>query len=337
MEFAPAPLHLPIALKRQNVPFAFSFSAKSRDNNNVKFFSERKTPSQNIAFLAIASALNAIFSLVVTFVPFSDFALMLFLPLVSAMVGLLCEKKYLPFYLLSAIGVSLAVTAYDISATLFYVMPAILCGTAYGFFYRQRWPLPYVILVTAIILTSLNFLSIPLIKLIYGNDIVAFFLVLFNLSGNPYVKDIIPAFLFAYALAQIAITHGVIQAFFARFRLDKEEDDRYLLSYPLVGIGGVLLTIGFAFSFPVLSYVFLVLTLYISAHSALLFAERFPWWVYLVFSLSELGSLYAFAFLYPLVPGDGGLALLSLFLFSLDTATLLGRLLCLRKGKKAEL
>jgi hypothetical protein len=317
-----------------NVPFEFSFCGKSDDNILMKFFSERKTPSQNIAFLGIASALNAVFSLLVHFVPLSDLAVLLFLPLVSAMVGWLCEKKYLPIYLVAAVGVSLAVTAYDISATLFYVVPAIVSGTAYGFFYHKSWPLPYVILGTAIITMGLNYVSIPLIKLIYDQDIIAFFLNVLSLSSHPYVHDIIPAFLLTYALAQTAISHFVIQGFFARFHLGKEENEKLVLSYPLDGICGVILTISFAFSYPIVSYVFLVIALYFSAFAALLFAERFPWWVYLLFGLMELGSLYGFALLYPLIPADGGLALLSLFLFSLDTATLLGRLLCLRKGKE---
>ena len=129
----------------------------------MKFFSERRTPSQNIAFLAIAAALNAIFSLLIHFVPLSDFVVLLFLPLISAMVGLLCEKKYLPVYLVAALGVSLAVTAYDISTTLFYVVPAILSGTAYGFFYHKSWPLPYVLLGTAIITMALNYVSLSFI------------------------------------------------------------------------------------------------------------------------------------------------------------------------------
>lgn len=317
------------------MPFEFSFSAKSGDNVLMKFFSERRTPSQNIAFLAIAAALNAIFSLLIHFVPLSDFVVLLFLPLISAMVGLLCEKKYLPVYLVAALGVSLAVTAYDISTTLFYVVPAILSGTAYGFFYHKSWPLPYVLLGTAIITMALNYVSLPLIKLIYNQDIIAFFLNVLNLTNHPYVHDIIPAFLLTYALAQTAITHFVIQGFFARFHLAKDESEKFSLSYPIGGICGVILTISFAFSYPVVSYVFLVLSIYFSAFASLLFSERFPWWVYLIFGLLELGSVYGFALLYPLVPKDGGLAFLSLFLFSLDTATLLGRLLCLRKGKKA--
>ena len=316
------------------MPFEFSFCGKSDDNILMKFFSERRTPSQNIAFLAIASALNAIFSLLVHFVPLSDLAVLLFLPLVSAMVGLLCEKKYLSIYLLAAMGVSLAVTAYDISATLFYVIPAILSGTAYGFFYHKSWPLPYVVLGTGIITAIFNCASIPLIKLIYDQDIIAFFLGVLNLTNHPYVHDIVPAFLLTYALAQTAITHFVIQGFFARFHLVKEETEKLSLSYPLGGICSVILTISFAFSYPTVGYVFLVLSIYFSAFSALLFAERFPWWVYLLFGLMELGSVYGFAIFYPLVPKDGGLAFLSLFFFSLDTATLLGRLLCLRKGKK---
>ena len=300
----------------------------------MNFFRERKTPSENIAFMAFATALNAVFSLLLAFVPFSDLFVVLLLPLISAMVGLLCAKRYLPVYLVAAIGVSLASTAYDMQATFFYVIPAIFAGTLYGFLYHKDWPLPYVILGTALLEMGLNYLSLPLIQALYNNDIIAFFLRVLSLDQHPYINDIIPAFFLAYALAQVAISHLIIQLFFSRFHLIKEDQEKLALSFPLGGICGVILTISFAFFYPAVAYFFFVLSLYLSAFSVPLYRQRFPWWVYLVTGLLGLLSLYGFAFLFRYVPKDGGLALSSFFIFALDSGALLGRLLLLRKGKE---
>jgi hypothetical protein len=137
-----------------------------------------------------------------------------------------------------------------------------------------------------------------------------------------------------YALAQTAISHFVIQGFFSRFHLEEKSNEKLLLSYPIGGIGAVVLALSFIVYSPATSYFFLVLALYLTAFSSLLFVTKFAWWVYLVLGVMELLSLYGFASLYSLVPADGGLVLLSFFLFSLDTATLLGRLLLLRKKKE---
>jgi hypothetical protein len=258
----------------------------------------------------------------------------LLLPLASAMVGLLCQKRYLPIYVVTAIGVSLATSAFDMQATFFYVIPAILAGTLYGFLYHTKQPLPYLILYTALLSVGMNYLSIFIIQGIYQSDVIAFFLEVLGLTNHPYIQDIIPAFLLSYALAQTAISHFVIQSFYSRFHLEQEPNEKLRISYPLGGICGVILSLSLIVVSPMMSYFFLVLALYFTAFACLLFSERFPWWVYLVLGVMELLSLYGFASLYSLVPADGGLALLSFFLFSLDTATLLGRLLLLRKRKE---
>jgi hypothetical protein len=300
----------------------------------MSFFKERTTPTQNVAFLSLMAAVNALLAVLLAFAPLSDLFVVLVLPLVSAMVGLLCQKQYLPIYVIAAIGVSLATSAYNMQATFFYVIPAILSGTLYGFLYHSKQPLPYLILYTALLELGMMALSILIIKGIYENDIIAFFLQVLGLADHPYIHDIVPAFLLTYALAQTAISHFVIQGFFSRFHLEEKSNEKLLLSYPIGGIGAVVLALSFIVYSPATSYFFLVLALYLTAFSSLLFVTKFAWWVYLVLGVMELLSLYGFASLYSLVPADGGLVLLSFFLFSLDTATLLGRLLLLRKKKE---
>jgi hypothetical protein len=85
-------------------------------------------------------ALNAVVATLSTLVPLSSLFVIIFLPLVSVLTVILCEDKYAIIYLVAAIALSLGVTAYDITATLFYIIPAIVVGTLYGFLSKKNFP-----------------------------------------------------------------------------------------------------------------------------------------------------------------------------------------------------
>ena len=299
----------------------------------MRLFTPRHTPSENIAFLALMSAVNALVSVLISFVPLSDIVVLLFLPLASALVGELCEGRYLPVYLFASMGVSIATTAYDFQATLFYVIPAILSGTLYGFLHKKKAPTPYVVFGVSLLQLALNYLSLPLIKAIYQSDLIAFFLQVFQLSNRTYIHDIIPLFLFAYSLAATALSHFLIQGFFNRFKAEENVTLKWPLSYPIIGICGVFAAFGLAFLQVSVAYLFLGIALYFSAWSIALLKTRFPWGIYLGYALLTGLSFFLFALLYRQFPADSGLILLGLFLLAFDTPTLLGRLLLLKELK----
>ena len=129
---------------------------------------ERKTPAENIAFMGISAGIVVAFGLLSTFLPLSSFLVILFLPLVCALTAFYCQDRYLIGYVAATIVVSLLTTVYDISVTLFDVVPAILTGTLFGFLLKKKISYSLTILIVSLLKLGLNYLMLLLLKGIYG-------------------------------------------------------------------------------------------------------------------------------------------------------------------------
>lgn len=300
----------------------------------MKFFRKRVTPSENIAFMGVMCAVDAVFALI-GLLPFSDLLIVLVLPLVSAWVGLLCERRYLPLYLLASCGVVIAVTCYDVGGTLFYTIPAILSGTLYGFLAKAKTPVSFLVFSTALLGMGLNYASIPLIRGLYDIDMIASIKTMLGLNDYRYVDYIIPMFVFGYSLAQAGITHLVIQIVFSSFDFRYPKEDSFSLVYPLTAIGFSLAALALAFYQIPLGYVFWAIGVYFTSFSLLRLFQRNPWWIYFLLIILVLGSIYAFAAFYSSFEKDSGFLLSSLFLISMDTPSLISSLLWIGKRKSS--
>jgi hypothetical protein len=299
----------------------------------MNFFSEKKTPAQNLAFMGMMAAINAVLGVFATFVPLSAFFIILFLPLASALVGEFCEDKYLLPYVLAASLVAAAATAYDMGTALFYIIPAIVSGTFYGFMAKRRPPVSLLIFSTALVELALNYLSLPLVATIYQIDMIQLGETILGLSGNLYINDIVPAFIFGFGLAEASLSHFFIRLFFQKTDLPFSENGFFDLACPLTGILFSGLAVGFAFMVMPIAYLFLSFAIFFAVFSAMNLLRKNPWWLYVLMGLLSLGSLYGMAASYALMPRDGGLLLISLFLLSIDTPSLISTLLLLRAQK----
>jgi hypothetical protein len=298
----------------------------------MKFFRKRITPSENIAFMGVMCAVDAVFALL-GLLPFSDLVIVLILPLVSAWVGLLCDKRYLSLYLLASCGVVIAVTCYDVGGTLFYTIPAILSGTLYGFLAKIKIPVSFLVFATALLGMGLNYASLPLIRGLYDIDMIASIKTMLGLNAYRYVDDIIPMFVFGYSLAQAGITHLVIQIVFSSFDFQYPEEESLSFLYPILAICFSVMAVALALSVVALGYVFWAIGVYFTSFSLLQLFKKNPWWIIFLSIILLLGSVYAFAAFYSSFPADSGFLLSSLFLISLDTPSLLSSLLWIGKRK----
>lgn len=171
----------------------------------------RKTPIQNIAFMSMMAALNIIFSLLASFFPLAGLFIMIFLPLASALTAYYCQARYYPVYVVASLGLSIAVTAWDFSNTLFYLLPSLISGVAYGFFKKCGLPTSLTLFFVSLLNTGLTYLSLSLIELIYEIDMIGFLLGLLGLSENEYILYGVPAFIYAYSLSQSSLSNLFIE------------------------------------------------------------------------------------------------------------------------------
>ena len=138
----------------------------------MELFKKKENLSENIAFMAIMAAINVVFVIMTTFIPFLLFILVFLLPLSCTLVMLLCRKEYFVIYFVSTILLCLATTFWNISDTLFYIIPSMITGSLFALFINKRIQYQYSILICTIVQTCLSYLSLPLIKLITTIDIL---------------------------------------------------------------------------------------------------------------------------------------------------------------------
>ena len=89
----------------------------------------------HITYMGIMAAINLIFIVLATYLPFLMFIPIIFLPFASAIVSYYCLKRYYPIYAVATIGLCLI---FNISDTIFYVVPAILTGFMIGYLLTKR-------------------------------------------------------------------------------------------------------------------------------------------------------------------------------------------------------
>ena len=158
--------------------------------------SKRETLTQNITYMAIMAAVNAIFSLIAALVPVVSLFLMIVLPLSSAIVFLFCKHRYYVIYAFATIALCLLVTIFDMSFTIFYVLPSLITGYLFGLFIKYRLHAIWIILITSIAQGLFSALTIPLINVLFEVNVIDTFKGIMQVTASTNVDIIIPTFLF---------------------------------------------------------------------------------------------------------------------------------------------
>lgn len=279
----------------------------------MAIFKKKETIVQNISYMGLMAAINVVFVLLTTFVPFLFFLIVFVLPLTSTIVALHCKKKYFPIYAFATIGICLLVTIWKIDDTLFYVIPSIITGFIFALMVEKEISVPWIIISTTVIQIAFTYLSIPIIKGMLGRDIIYDFASVFGLKDYPYLDYLAPTFIFVISLIQEILSFIIINEEIKKFGFVLKETN--LLAKPLqIGLlVSILLTVLFAFTFRPLTYAFLCVALYFSV---LIFAGllgRKKIWIYLSLIGGFILTFFLFALLYKKIDAPLGLSLIGIY------------------------
>ncbi len=262
---------------------------------------ERNTIVENLTLMAIMGAINALFSLFATWLPIISLFLVIILPFTSVIIALYCKPKYFLIYIVSTIGISLIITMYNMQYTIFYLIPAIFTGLAFGYLIRIKIHSSIILFATAILQFLLSYAMIPLIDAIYETSLIEQFLTLFNLVNKNYIYTIVPAFIFIIAFAQTTFSYIAISSEIKKFNFA-------LITTPLKSyVNDILttlflvLTLFFAFFCSEASYVFLICALYFSCLTLINLCVKKKLWIYLSLGGSFFLFIVLFALFYELI------------------------------------
>ena len=274
-------------------------------------FKKRETLTQNIAYMGLMAAINVVFVLLTYFVPFLIFVLVFILPLTSVIVVLFCEKKYLPIYMLATIGLCLIATLNNFSDTLFYVIPALISGVAFGLLVERKISPIWIIFASTLITTGLSYAFVPLIEAIYGQNIITVFLTVFKVNEFKYIDFMVPCFIYLISLIQSLLSYIVIRSQLPKLGINIEVESQCL---PLAIGGGIsALLVGISIPlFPTFSYFFSLWLIYFSCYFIVSLSMSKKTYVLVCFGLFISVEFVLFAILYISIPFPFGFLLVDI-------------------------
>lgn len=288
---------------------------------------KKKTIIQNITYMALMAAINVIFVLLTTLVPFLVFLIVFVLPLTSTIVTLHCRKRYYPIYAVATIGLCLLCTIWKIDDTIFYVIPSIISGFVFGFLVEKKVPSFWIILSTTLLQIGFTYASIPLIKLMTGRNIIDDFATVFMIKDFIYLDYVTPCFIFFLALAQQILAFVVIREELPKFGYELNEPKNIPLSLGISILVSITFGVIFAFIYGPIAYLFTLVALFLSIYAITYLVLENKIIIYILLGVSLLVSFFLFAVFYSMVKAPLGLLFINILFFIIGIIVLLNNYL----------
>lgn len=276
----------------------------------MAFFQKKTTLVHHITYMGLMTAINLIFIVLATFIPALMFLLIIFLPFASSVVSYFCKKRFYIIYALASIGLCLI---FNISDTIFYVLPAIITGFVIGLFLEKRIHPFWLILVSSIINAGLSLAFIPLINLIGSVDIVETILKAVKLNEFSYKVELVYLFVYFLSLLQCALTHFVLLTDAKKIGIEINTGIDSFAQF-IIGLElTIILAICFSFFYAPLAFVFVLISFYFSVYILIdvLLSKRIV--IYVTLLVLFVISFFVFALLYTRLSAPYGLLLVLLF------------------------
>lgn len=169
------------------------------------------TKTHQIVLTALMAALNVIFALIATYFIGLGLLIMLFLPLASVIVALNVNLKYYPVYFVATMSLALIVNFASIENTLFFLLPVLLSGLAFGSAIRFNLNDIYIIALVTLVNFATSLMTIPFINIIYDINFIEVFIRAIGFRDLVLGNHLFPTILMVFASIQTLITFFVIQ------------------------------------------------------------------------------------------------------------------------------
>lgn len=285
---------------------------------------KKTTVVHNITYMAIMAAINLIFIIFATYLPISILILIIVLPLVSTVVAYFCLKKFYLIYAFASIGLCLL---FNITDTIFYIVPAVITGFFMGLMLEKKSNPFWMILISSLIQSALAYLFIPLINLISNTDFVLSILTMFKLQDFIYKNEITHLFIFFTSFAQSILTTFVLINEIGKMGIKIETKVSSFVPY----IAGLMMCLVISILCAIFgssySFVFVAISFYFSVFLLfdLLTCQKKVIYFLIVFTL--IISFFGFVFLYSQINKPYGFILFGLFSFSIGLVSFLNNYL----------
>ena len=284
----------------------------------MALFNKKTTLVHHITYMGLMAAINVIFIVLATYIPLLMFLLILLLPFASTIVSFYCQKRYYIIYAIASVGLCLI---FNISDTLFYVVPAVISGFAIGALLEKKAHPFWLILCSTVINAALTYAFIPLINLTSNTDIILSFLKAFKLEDYKYRKELVYAFIFIISLMQCSLAHYVLLTDARKIGVEINTRINCFAPYILGSSLSMVLALTFAFFYFPLAVVFLLISFYFGAFLLYYCLLSRNVWIYVLLGITLFASIILFAIFYKQLIRPFGIMLAVLFPLSISATS----------------
>ena len=278
----------------------------------MALFKKKTTLVHHITYMGIMTAINLIFIVLATYIPLMMLLLILLLPFASTIVSYFCLKRYYIIYAIASIGLCMI---FNISDTLFYVVPAVISGFFIGVLLERGIHPFWMVLSSTIINAALTYAFIPLINFISKADIVMAFLTIFKLTEFPYRTELVYLFILFISLVQCALTHFILLTDAKKMGIEINTRIDSFAPY-IAGLEFcILMAICCSFFYLPLALAFLALSLYFAAFLLVDAMAAKKLLLYIILGFSIFIGLIVFALFYQQLAKPYGMVLFVIFPF----------------------
>lgn len=232
----------------------------------MSWFYKKETLIRTICFMAFFVAINVVCSFLTTVLPLISILLIIFLPLTSAIVEVMCKDRWFPIYAVATIGLSIVVSLSSIDFTIFYIVPSIFTGYIFGLFSKRNLPSMFAIFLAAIVQTLLSFAFIPLLQLITGSNLIDVFVKILRISDRFWFDSVILLLFFLVALIQVILSYIVVQNELSKFGQKSECKYNQERIAGFTTIGSAVLSAVFSIFYMPLCYLFIGIAYYFAVY-----------------------------------------------------------------------
>ncbi len=276
--------------------------------------------------MGIMAAINVLFVLLTTLVPFLLFLIVFVLPLTSAIVTIYCKKKYFIIYAISTIALCMIVTIWNIGDTIFYVIPSIISGFLFALLLEKRINPLYIIMITTIVQVVFSYLSIPLIKLITSLSIIETFANAFKITSFAYIDYLVPVAILLLSFIQQIISYAVIKEELEKFvKLEEAKYSKFLLQS--ISIIVLIAMVVLAYLMPEYSLCLLCIATILSTHQFVDLIVSKNYLVYILLGIGAIVVFFLFAAFYQQIKEPLGILLIGLYSFLVSIISLINNYL----------
>lgn len=273
-------------------------------------FRKKTTLVHNITYMALMTAINVVFIVLDTYVPFLMILLLLMLPFVSAVVSYFCQKRYYIIYAVASVGLCLI---FNILDTVFYIVPAICTGFLIGVLLDKKINPFWMILTSTVVEVALTYAFIPLLNIISKTDIVHTFITIFGLNGFAYKQELTHLFILFVSLTQCSLTHFVLLTEIKKIGIETNTHVACFWPYIAGLLTCILISFIFAFTYQPPSLAFIALSFYFAIFLLFDLLTSKKIYVYVILGSSFVVTFIIFTIFYSRIDKPFGFNLFALF------------------------